>query len=73
MATDTWEGTHESPIVFIYTCPTSSKIREKMLYASCRSSVVTAAEHEAALNIDKKVIFNPLPLSVQYGDSSARQ
>lgn len=60
MAADIWEGAQESPIVFIYTCPTSSKIREKMLYASCRSSVVAAAENDAALNINKKVIINLL-------------
>ncbi|KAH8150355.1 uncharacterized protein LAJ45_05566 [Morchella importuna] len=51
----THEGQQESPIVFIYTCPTSSKIREKMLYASCRSSVVNAAINEAHLNIEKKL------------------
>ncbi|KAH0536815.1 hypothetical protein FGG08_006348 [Glutinoglossum americanum] len=49
-----FEGQSESPIIFIYTCPTDSKVKERMLYASCRGSVVVAA-NDAGLVIAKKV------------------
>jgi twinfilin-like protein len=45
--------------VFIYTCPPDSKIKEKMLYASCRASVVQAVEQECGLRISKKVSAAP--------------
>ncbi|KAF3924920.1 Twinfilin-1 [Orbilia brochopaga] len=50
-----YAGVKENPIVFIYTCPPESKIRERMLYASCRSAVLNAAIKEAGIEIDKKL------------------
>ncbi|KAI9030979.1 hypothetical protein CLU79DRAFT_802471 [Phycomyces nitens] len=46
-------GETKEAIVFVYTCPPSSKIREKMLYSSSKSSVVTGTS-ETALKIAKK-------------------
>ncbi|TGZ85499.1 actin depolymerizing protein [Ascodesmis nigricans] len=51
----TFAGVEQSPIVFIYTCPPESKIKERMLYASCRANVVTTAERECGLKIEKKL------------------
>ena len=42
------EGQTQSPIVFIYTCPTGSKIKERMLYASSRAGIISTAESDAA-------------------------
>jgi twinfilin len=54
--THTFEGAEESPLVFIYTCPTASKVRERMMYATSRLSIVrTFAESEAGLTIAKRV------------------
>ncbi|EWC47040.1 hypothetical protein DRE_03802 [Drechslerella stenobrocha 248] len=50
-----YPGVKENPIVFIYTCPPESKIKERMLYASCRSAVLNAAQKEAGLVIDKRL------------------
>jgi twinfilin-like protein len=44
-----------SPIIFIYTCPSGSKIKERMVYASSRLGVVGVAEKEANLKISKKL------------------
>jgi twinfilin-like protein len=41
-------------VVFIYTCPTGSSIRERMLHASSRRNAITVAEGEG-LKINKKV------------------
>ncbi|KAK9366103.1 hypothetical protein V1509DRAFT_611901 [Lipomyces kononenkoae] len=49
---------HESfvmVVVFIYTCPAGSKIKEKMLYASCRAAIVGEAETIAGLKVHKRV------------------
>lgn len=43
--------------VFIYTCPSSSKIRERMLYSSSKANVVTAAENDAGVKVTKKVSY----------------
>lgn len=42
-------------IVFIYTCPSGSKIRERMLYSSSKANVITAAENDASIKVVKKV------------------
>ncbi|KAJ5900658.1 uncharacterized protein N7473_004728 [Penicillium subrubescens] len=41
-------------VVFIYTCPTGSSIRERMLHASSRRNAITVAEGEG-LKINKKI------------------
>ncbi|MCJ1385730.1 Twinfilin-1 [Xylographa soralifera] len=49
------EGPEQSPIVFIYTCPSGSKIKERMIYASSRAGVIAAAGKEAGVEIAKKL------------------
>ncbi|KAI9742651.1 MAG: Twinfilin-1 [Claussenomyces sp. TS43310] len=44
-----------TPIIFIYTCPSSSKVKERMVYASSRSYAVTVAEQKAGLTVEKKM------------------
>jgi twinfilin-like protein len=41
--------------VFIYTCPTATKIRDRMIYASSRKSVEALAASEANLTLAKKI------------------
>lgn len=41
-------------VVFVYTCPTGSTIKERMLHASSRRTAITVAENEG-LKILKKV------------------
>lgn len=50
-----FEGQGQAPIIFIYTCPSGSKIKERMLYASSRAGVIAAAGGDAGLEITKKV------------------
>ena len=50
-----FEGQEQAPIVFVYTCPSGSKIKERMLYASSRAGVIAAASSDAGLEITKKV------------------
>jgi len=45
------DNTIES-IIFIYVCPMNSKVKEKMLYSSCKASVISVAE-SLGLAIDK--------------------
>ena len=49
------EGKEQSPILFIYTCPSGSKIKERMIYASSRAGVIAAAGKEAGVEVAKKV------------------
>ncbi|KAK9484963.1 hypothetical protein V1527DRAFT_452586 [Lipomyces starkeyi] len=42
-------------VVFIYTCPPGSKIKERMLYASCRAAIVAEAEAIAGLKVHKRI------------------
>ena len=44
-----------SPIVFIYTCPSGSKIKERMAYASSRAFAIGIASQEAGIEVAKKV------------------
>ncbi|KAI7866403.1 hypothetical protein BDF14DRAFT_837581 [Spinellus fusiger] len=48
------EGETKEVIVFVYTCPSSSKIREKMLYSSSKAGVITGAKTEADVYVVKK-------------------
>lgn len=41
-------------IVFIYTCPSSSKIRERMLYSSSKANVITAASIKVIKKVDTR-------------------
>jgi len=49
------DGSSLSPIVFIYTCPSASKVKERMVYASSRNFTVRIAETEAGLKIAKRL------------------
>ncbi|KAF1987911.1 actin depolymerizing protein [Aulographum hederae CBS 113979] len=44
-------------VIFVYTCPTASKIKERMIYASSRANIVAWAEQVAGLKVDKKLEF----------------
>lgn len=62
--------------IFIYTCPTDSKIKERMIYAQSRLNVVQLAETDLGLNIAKKLEgSDPKDFSQQALESefSARQ
>lgn len=50
-----YEGETVAPVVFVYTCPSGSKIKEKMLYASSRAGAIAAAESEAGVSVGKRV------------------
>ncbi|KAL8827817.1 MAG: hypothetical protein Q9170_006865, partial [Blastenia crenularia] len=49
------DGKEESPIVFIYTCPAGSKVKEKMVYASFKKVVMDAASKEGGFEVAKKL------------------
>jgi len=51
----THAGEETSPILFIYTCPSGSKIKERMLYAASSRSAVQVAEAEAGIKVEKKI------------------
>ncbi|KAF8455390.1 hypothetical protein BGX38DRAFT_1267313 [Terfezia claveryi] len=61
----TYDGESTSPVVFIYTCPSTSKIKERMVYASSRSSIISIAE-QAGLQISKRLeAASPSELSLE--------
>ncbi|KAJ6118462.1 hypothetical protein N7471_013082 [Penicillium samsonianum] len=41
-------------VIFVYTCPTGSSIKERMMHASSRRNAITVAEQEG-LKIEKKI------------------
>jgi twinfilin-like protein len=47
------DGSSLSPILFVYTCPTASKIKERMIYATSRRFAVRVAETEVGLKVEK--------------------
>ncbi|MCJ1337379.1 Twinfilin-1 [Bachmanniomyces sp. S44760] len=49
------EGQESSPIIFIYTCPSTSKVKERMMYASSNKGVQAIATNEAGLEIGKRM------------------
>jgi twinfilin-like protein len=53
--THTYNGSSSSPVLFIYTCPSGSKIKERMLYAASSRSAIQVAEAEAGLKVEKKI------------------
>lgn len=42
-------------IIFIYTCPTSSKVKERMIYSTSKSWTRTVAERDAGITIAKSL------------------
>ena len=53
-------GSSETPIVFIYTCPSGSKIKERMVYASTKQGFVSGVGGEFGIDVAKKVSISPL-------------
>ncbi|KAL8970847.1 MAG: hypothetical protein Q9197_003598, partial [Variospora fuerteventurae] len=49
------DGTEASSVVFIYTCPPGSKVKERMVYASFRRTVIGAASQAGGFEVAKKV------------------
>lgn len=49
------EGTEKLPTVFIYTCPSGSKIKERMVYASTKQGFLASMSSEMGVEIAKKV------------------
>ncbi|KAI9702541.1 MAG: Twinfilin-1 [Candelina mexicana] len=49
------EGREESPVIFIYTCPSGSKLKERMVYALGRAGIVALAGSRAGLEIARKL------------------
>ncbi|KAF2434416.1 actin depolymerizing protein [Tothia fuscella] len=45
----------QAAAIFIYTCPTATKIKDRMVYASSRRSAEALAEQEAGLKLVKKL------------------
>lgn len=45
----------EASVVFISTCPSGAKIKERMLYAASRSNVIDLAQTEGGLKISKRL------------------
>lgn len=68
--THDYNGTSSSPTLFIYTCPSGSKIKERMLYASSSRSAQQIAESEAGLKIEKRIEeSNPSDISEESIDA----
>ncbi|KAJ4294163.1 Twinfilin-1 [Kalmusia sp. IMI 367209] len=56
----------ESSIVFISTCPSAAKIKERMLYAASRSNVISLAQNEGGLKVAKRLeATNPEEITAQ--------
>ena len=51
------EAGSQTAVVFIYTCPTATKVKDRMVYASSRRSAEAIAEQQAGLKLAKKVCF----------------
>ena len=51
----TLQESEQSPIVFIYSCPSTSKIKERMMYAASKSMFLNAVESEIGLTVTKRV------------------
>ncbi|KAL8720766.1 MAG: hypothetical protein Q9181_007854, partial [Wetmoreana brouardii] len=49
------EGEQVHPIIFIYTCPSASKVKERMIYASMKRTVIETASNEGGFEIAKKL------------------
>jgi len=49
------EGDEQIPVVFIYTCPSGSKIKERMVYASTKGGFVSGVSGEIGIEVAKKI------------------
>lgn len=48
-------STNASSIVFISTCPSGSKVKERMLYAASRNGIIHQVAPEAGITVTKKL------------------
>jgi twinfilin-like protein len=56
----------DSSIVFVSTCPSGAKVRERMLYAASRSNVISLAQNEGGLKVAKRLeATNPEEITAQ--------
>lgn len=56
----------ESSILFISTCPSVAKIKERMLYAASRSNVINLAQKDGGLKVAKRLeATNPDEITAQ--------
>jgi twinfilin-like protein len=54
----------EGSIVFVSTCPSIAKIKDRMLYAASRSNVVLLAQNEGGLKVAKRIeVTNPVEMT----------
>jgi twinfilin-like protein len=51
------EGREDGDVVFIYTCPPRSNVKERMVYACSVRGVMAAANKEAGLEVTKRVSY----------------
>ncbi|KAF2015530.1 twinfilin-1 [Aaosphaeria arxii CBS 175.79] len=59
-------GGKEGAIVFVSTCPSGAKIKERMLYAASRGNVITLAQTEGGLKVAKRIeATNPDEVTAQ--------
>ncbi|KAI9270623.1 hypothetical protein BDA99DRAFT_596203 [Phascolomyces articulosus] len=64
---------NDNVVLFIYTCPSTSKIRERMLYSSSKANVIANAESELSLQVTKKLeTSDPSDLTEDYLLEEAR-
>lgn len=62
----------EGEIVFIYTCPTQSRIKERMVYSTSKSWTRIVAERDAGLVVKKSVeATEPAEITEMLGGSAA--
>jgi twinfilin-like protein len=60
-----WEDA-EGSIVFVSTCPSKAKIKDRMLYAASRSNVLLLAQNEGGLKVAKRIeATNPEEITEQ--------
>ncbi|KAL7903087.1 hypothetical protein HDV64DRAFT_237945 [Trichoderma sp. TUCIM 5745] len=55
--THTHEGTEQTPVLFFYTCPATAgnkAIKSRMLYPLMKRAVLTIAEQDAGITLEKK-------------------
>ncbi len=53
--THNFEGEEQTPIVFIYTCPSGSKIKERMIYASTKEGFISGVSSDIGIEVAKKI------------------
>lgn len=50
-----FEGQSQAPIIFISSCPSGLKVKERMVYAASRAVFLNTASKEAGIDVSKKV------------------